>query len=137
MPPPGVHAQAARKLMSFVLRSLLFVPADSERKIARALASEADVVILDLEDSVALPHKDEARDRAAEALHGRGGKKVFIRVNSLASGLADADIEAVTEGRPDGIVLPKTRSGRDVLRLAGLVGAALPLIAIATETASS
>ena len=49
--------------MSFVLRSLLFVPADSERKIARAMASEADVVILDLEDSVALPQKEEARLR--------------------------------------------------------------------------
>ncbi len=55
MPPPGVHAETARQLMSFILRSLLFVPADSERKIARALSSEADVVILDLEDSVALP----------------------------------------------------------------------------------
>jgi citrate lyase subunit beta/citryl-CoA lyase len=123
--------------MSFVLRSLLFVPADSERKIARAMASEADVVILDLEDSVALPQKDEARLRAAEALKRRGGKKLFLRVNSLASGLADADIETALPGRPDGIVLPKTRSGRDVLRLAGVIGAALPLIAIATETASS
>ena len=123
--------------MSFILRSLLFVPADSERKIARALSSEADVVILDLEDSVALPRKDEARRLAAEALKRRGGKKLFLRINSLASGLADADIEAVLQGRPDGIMLPKTRSGRDVLRLAGLVGAALPVIAIATETASS
>jgi len=123
--------------MSFILRSLLFVPADSERKIARALSSEADVVILDLEDSVALPRKDEARRLAAEALKRRGGKKLFLRINSLASGLADADIEAVLQGRPDGIMLPKTRSGRDVLRLASLVGAALPVIAIATETASS
>jgi len=123
--------------MSFVLRSLLFVPADSERKIARAMASEADVVILDLEDSVALPQKEEARLRAAEALKRRGGKKLFLRINSLTSGLADADIEAALQGRPDGIVLPKTRSGRDVLRLAGVIGAALPLIAIATETASS
>jgi citrate lyase subunit beta/citryl-CoA lyase len=123
--------------MSFVLRSLLFVPADSERKIARAMASEADVVILDLEDSVALAQKDDARLRAAEVLERRGGKKVFLRINSLTSGLADADIEAALHGRPDGIVLPKTRSGRDVLRLAGVIGGALPLIAIATETASS
>ena len=107
--------------MSFVLRSLLFVPADSERKIARAMASEADVVILDLEDSVALPQKDEARMRAAEVLKRRGGKKLFLRINSLASGLADADIEAALQGRPDGIVLPKTRSGRDVLRFAGVM----------------
>ncbi|HKG73451.1 MAG TPA: aldolase/citrate lyase family protein, partial [Aestuariivirgaceae bacterium] len=119
------------------MRSLLFVPADSERKIARALSSEADVVILDLEDSVALPKKDEARRLAAEALQRHGGKKLFLRINSLSSGLADADIEAAMQGRPDGIMLPKTRSGRDVLRLAGLVGAALPVIAIATETASS
>src|SRR6185295_8183627 len=137
MPPPGVHAQAARQSMSFILRSLLFVPADSERKIARALASEADVVILDLEDSVALPKKDEARHLAAEVLQRRGGKKLFLRINSLSSGLADADIDAAMGGRPDGIVLPKTRSGSDVLRLAGVIGAALPVIAIATETASS
>jgi citrate lyase subunit beta/citryl-CoA lyase len=123
--------------MSFILRSLLFVPADSERKIARALASEADVVILDLEDSVALPQKDEARRLAAEVLQQRGGKKLFVRINSLSSGLADDDIEACMHGRPDGIVLPKTRSGSDVLRLAGLIGAALPVIAIATETAAS
>jgi citrate lyase subunit beta / citryl-CoA lyase len=98
--------------MSFILRSLLFVPADSERKIARALASEADVVILDLEDSVALPRKEEARQLAAEALERRGGKKLFLRINSLSSGLADADIESAMQGRPDGIaflVLPCSR----------------------------
>jgi citrate lyase subunit beta/citryl-CoA lyase len=122
--------------MSLVVRSLLFVPGDSERKIARAMSSEADVVILDLEDSVALPHKDAARETAADVLRNRGARTLFVRINSLASGLADADIDAVAQGKPDGIVLPKSRSGRDVLRLAGLVGA-LPLIAIATETASS
>jgi citrate lyase subunit beta/citryl-CoA lyase len=123
--------------MSPAWRSLLFVPADDKRKITRALTSQADVIILDLEDAVALPNKSAARVLAAETLNKRSGKKIFVRVNSFPSGHADADIEAVMPHRPDGIVLPKTKSGRDVLRLAALTGGALPVIAIATETASS
>lgn len=137
MPAAGVHAQASGELMSQALRSLLFVPADDERKITKALATQADVIILDLEDAVALPNKSAARDMAAEILNKRAGNKIFVRINSFSSGHADADIEAVISRRPDGIVLPKTRSGRDVLRLAALTGPALPVIAIATETASS
>lgn len=123
--------------MTLALRSLLFVPADAERKITKALTSEADSIILDLEDSVALPNKDDARALTAEILNKRAGRKIFVRINSFSSGHADADIEAILSHRPDGIVLPKCGSGSDVLRLAALTGPALPVIAIATETAAS
>jgi citrate lyase subunit beta/citryl-CoA lyase len=119
------------------MRSLLFVPADSERKIARAAASEADVVILDLEDSVAAPAKPEARRIAAAVLARRRDKILFVRVNSFQSGHLETDLEAIGSARPDGLVLPKPRSGEDVARLAALAGNELPIVAIATETAAS
>lgn len=123
--------------MTLALRSLLFVPADDERKIAKALKSEADVVILDLEDSVVSANKAAARSTAAAILRDRRGGKIFIRINSFPSGHADADIEAIAHNRPDGIILPKSRSGRDILKLAAMTGSVVPIIAIATETASS
>jgi citrate lyase subunit beta/citryl-CoA lyase len=123
--------------MNFAMRSLLFVPADDERKIGKALASGADVVILDLEDAVALAQKPEARRIAAAALDERRRGKLFVRINSLTSGHAEADLDAVLFHRPDGIVLPKSRSGSDVLRLAALAGPAMPILAIVTETAVS
>jgi citrate lyase subunit beta / citryl-CoA lyase len=123
--------------MSLALRSLLFVPADDERKIARALVSGADAVILDLEDSVSLPNKEAARHLAARTLDDRQQARIFVRINAFSSALAEADLEAVLSRRPDGIVLPKSRSGDDILRLATMTGANLPVIAIATETASS
>jgi citrate lyase subunit beta/citryl-CoA lyase len=123
--------------MTLAMRSLLFVPADDERKISKALSSEADVIILDLEDAVALPNKALARKLAAESLGRRAGRKVFVRINSLPSAHAEADVETILPQRPDGIVLPKCTSGSDVVRLASLTGPAMPVIAIATETAAS
>jgi citrate lyase subunit beta/citryl-CoA lyase len=120
------------------MRSLLFVPADSERKIARALASGADVVILDLEDSVAAANKQAARRLAAEVLGSqrRAGPMLIVRVNGLGSGLTEADLEAVMPAGPDGLMQPKTRKGEDVKALAAMTGGGnLPIIAIATETA--
>lgn len=121
------------------MRSLLFVPANSERKIARALASGADVVILDLEDSVAAADKAAARRLAAEVLSSeRQGPMLLVRVNALDSGLAEADVEAVVPAGPDGFMQPKTASGEDVKQLAALAGSGgLPIIAIATETAAA
>jgi citrate lyase subunit beta / citryl-CoA lyase len=118
------------------MRSLLFVPADSEKKIPKALASEADVVILDLEDSVSLAAKPKARSLAREILTSpRGGSKLFVRVNALKSGLIADDLEAVAAARPDGLLLPKSESGADVKQLNAM--AKLPVIAIATETAAA
>jgi citrate lyase subunit beta/citryl-CoA lyase len=118
------------------MRSLLFVPADSEKKIPRALASQADGVILDLEDSVALANKDKARRLAREILSSpRGRARLFVRINALTSGLVADDLTAVLEAKPDGLLLPKSESGADVRRLISM--AKLPVIAIVTETAGS
>lgn len=120
------------------MRSLLFVPADSERKIEKALASGADVVILDLEDSVAPANKPAARAQASETLkRARSGPKVYVRVNALDSGLVSDDIAAVLPGGPDGIMQPKTETGACVEKLVSMVGADMPVIAIATETANA
>lgn len=119
------------------MRSLLFVPADSERKIAKALASYADAVILDLEDSVALANKPSARRLAAEVLRSRKSARpqLLVRVNPLASGLVQSDLEAVVPASPDGFVQPKAESCEDVKQLSALSGGGFPIIAIATETA--
>jgi citrate lyase subunit beta/citryl-CoA lyase len=115
------------------MRSLLFVPADSERKIAKALASGVDAVILDLEDSVALAAKPAARGLAVETLRNRGtGPRIFVRVNALDSGLIADDVAAIRDCVPDGLVLPKSESGGDVRRLLAMIDR--PVIAIATET---
>jgi citrate lyase subunit beta/citryl-CoA lyase len=137
MHPPGLHAQAAWRVIA--MRSLLFVPADSERKIARGLASGADVVILDLEDSVAAANKGAARQLAAEVLKGQrdDSPMLIVRVNALESGLLEADLEAVMPAGPDGFMQPKTRNAEDVRTLAAMAGGGLPIIAIATETAQS
>jgi citrate lyase subunit beta/citryl-CoA lyase len=103
------------------MRSLLFVPADSPRKLAKAADSAADALIVDLEDSVAAGAKDAARKGAAEFLAARrashGRQRLFVRINSLDSGLCDADLDAVMSGRPDGIMLPKAAGGVDVQHL--------------------
>ena len=122
------------------MRSLLFVPADSERKIARGLASGADVVILDLEDSVAAASKPAARRLAAEVLGSERGSSpmLIVRVNALESGLVEADLEAVMSAGPDGFMQPKTRHAEDVKALAAMAGSGgLPIVAIATETAGA
>lgn len=102
------------------MRSLLFVPADDERKIARGLGSAADALILDLEDAVTPARKEAAREICAKALLRSADttKKLFVRTNALDTGQTLADLAAVMRGRPYGIVLPKCRSARDV-ELAG------------------
>ena len=89
------------------LRSLLYVPAHSERFLARAHERGADAIILDLEDAVAEPNKDRARDGLAEAVKSasRNGAKVFVRVNAGARRRADAD--AATSAGATGLVLAK------------------------------
>jgi len=120
------------------MRSMLFVPADSERKIEKAMASGVDVVILDLEDSVAPQNKPAARARAAETLNSpRSGPQIYVRVNALDTGLTSDDLAAIVPAGPDGLIQPKTEAGACVEKLAGMAGKELPVIAIATETASA
>lgn len=120
------------------LRSLLFVPADRPERFAKAAASGADTLILDLEDSVASEKKDAGRAAIAQWLAGERTVPAFVRVNPLDGGLTAADLAAVLPGRPDGIVLPKAEGAASVEALLGMMGdARLPILPIATETAAA
>lgn len=103
------------------MRSLLFVPADSARKLEKAAGSGADALILDLEDSVAPDAKAAARRSAADFLNaaprGPQAPRLIVRVNALDTGLTEADLDAVTPCRPDAIMLPKACGGADVQHL--------------------
>jgi citrate lyase subunit beta / citryl-CoA lyase len=126
-------------------RSFLFVPADSERKLAKGLDSGADALILDLEDSVAAANRPTARKLARAFLDAHGPERIgrWVRCNPLASGLALDDLAATVGARPDGILLPKCVPD-DVRTLdhylsaletaAGAPLGAIRIIAIATET---
>jgi citrate lyase subunit beta/citryl-CoA lyase len=104
------------------MRSLLFVPADSERKLTKGLASGADALILDLEDSVAPVNRPAARTLTAafiaEARKAERRPLLYVRINPLDGTDWEADIEAVMPSGPDGVVMPKPNSGDDVSRLA-------------------
>lgn len=120
------------------LRSLLFVPADRPERFAKAAASGADALILDLEDSVAPEKKDAGRAAIAEWLAGERTAPTFVRVNPLDSGLTATDLAAVLPGKPDAIVLPKAEGAASVEALLGLMGGArLLVLPIATETAAA
>jgi citrate lyase subunit beta / citryl-CoA lyase len=127
------------------MRSLLFVPADSERKLSRGPQSGADALILDLEDSVVPANRPLARSQARNFLASTGsaGVRRYVRINPLSSGVALDDLAAVMPGKPDGILLPKCVP-EDLCTLdhylaAFEVASAIPLgttrvTAIATET---
>ena len=117
-------------------RSWLFVPADSERKIAKALDSEADAIIFDLEDSVAPAMKPVARDILKNMPKRSGGPQWWVRVNPLGSEFIKDDLELIGIADIHGIVLPKAESGADVTQLAHRTGN-IPIHAIVTETAAS
>jgi citrate lyase subunit beta / citryl-CoA lyase len=128
------------------MRSLLFVPADSERKLEKALEAGADVLILDLEDSVAASRKEEARRIAAAFMKTApaAAPLLYVRINALPTGLADEDLAAVMPQRPAGIMLPKAEGGKDVTRLSarlrvqeaecGIEDGATRILPIITET---
>ena len=96
-------------------RSFLFVPGDAERKLERAAGAGADALIVDLEDAVAAEAKPAARELAAEYL--RGKSDVWVRVNPVDTDDWEADLEAVIPSQPAGIVVPKPRHARDVVKL--------------------
>ena len=126
------------------LRSMLFVPGDSERKFAKALTSGADALILDLEDSVAPAAKAQARAGVAERLSSVRGH-CFVRINALDSGLALDDLASVVKPGLHAVMLPKASGGADVAKLAawldafetvaGLALGSIKIIVVATETA--
>ena len=117
-------------------RSWLFVPADSEKKIAKAIESEADAVIFDLEDSVAPAQKAAARQILKELGKRSGGPQWWVRINPLGSEFHKDDMDVLGIADIHGIVLPKAESGDDVRQLAHRTGN-IPVHAIVTETAAS
>lgn len=131
------------------LRSMLFVPGDSERKLAKGGTSPADALILDLEDSVAASRTAVARGMVLAYLKSqpdRSRQQLWVRINPLSTPAAMLDL-AVTAGRPDGLVLPKVRSASDVVQLShcldaleardGIEPGSIRIIPVATETPQS
>ena len=100
-------------------RSFLFVPADSERKLRKAVDAGADALIVDLEDSVMPDARPAAREVAREFLSGK--QEVWVRINALDSIDAIPDLEAVMPSAPAGIVLPKPRGAQDAIELATIL----------------
>lgn len=132
-----------------MLRSLLFIPGDSEKKLAKADGSGADAVILDLEDSVVPARKKTARELVRACLSARAVRdrhqELWVRINPLDSPDCAADLAAIVPENPSGIMLPKANGPDDVLRLsqkleeleagAGIGNGAVKVLPIATETA--
>ena len=133
------------------MRSFLFVPADGGRKLDKAMASGADAVIIDLEDSIAPQAKAAARKSAAAFLTevGKSADRphLLVRVNGIATGLIDEDLDVVAGARPDAIMLPKAEGGASIIHvdakltaceaIAGLPDGSIKILAIATETATA
>ncbi len=109
------------------MRSLLFVPADGGAKLDKAMASGADAVILDLEDSIAPERKAHARAAALEFLKAAQTKKqrprLLVRINGLDTGMTDADLDAVVAGKPDAILFPKAEGGATVTHVDAMLTA--------------
>lgn len=134
-----------------LIRSLLFVPGDSEKKLARGFDAGADALILDLEDSVAAPRKAAARALVAQCLQERArsaaGVSLWVRINPLSTPLAAEDLASVVAGRPAGLVVPKLKAPRELGALASdlaqlerrydIPEGATKLLPIATETPAS
>lgn len=128
------------------LRSLLFVPGDSERKFAKGSAIGADALILDLEDSVAPAKKAEAREIVARLLDDRAPRDwtFFVRVNALDTGLTLTDLAAVVRPGLDAILVPKSNGAHDIDRIghyldaleekAGMEAGAVKIAVVSTET---
>jgi citrate lyase subunit beta / citryl-CoA lyase len=131
------------------LRSLLFVPGDSERKFSKAKTSGADALIFDLEDAVAPAQKPAARQLAARVLEDPSPRdwSFFVRVNALDTGLALDDLAAVVRPGLDGLLIPKANGVEDLQRFghyldaletkAGMALGSVKMAVVATETAKA
>ena len=130
------------------MRSLLFIPADDEKKLGKGMATGADALILDLEDAVSAARKAAARPIAAHYINevrGKAGRPlIYVRINALDTNLWQDDVAGIAGALPDGILLPKARSGEDVHTLsialnhaedkAGAPTGSTRIIALVTET---
>jgi citrate lyase subunit beta/citryl-CoA lyase len=135
-----------------ILRSLLFVPGDSERKQLKAITAGSDALILDLEDSVAPSQLPDARARVAEFIRSRVGHalpELWVRVNALSSGLLLQDLAAIlsSAAQPVGILLPKVAGAAEIGEVSHYLSALevardiperhIRLLVLATETADA
>src|SRR5258708_2004910 len=130
-----------------ILRSLLFVPADSERKLAKATSSPADALILDLEDSVTPENRPKARGLAREFLNQKCAPALWVRINPVGTADCLADLDAIVSGKPAGIVVPKPDSPETLIELDrrlselearhGLRAGGIKVLPVATETATA
>ncbi|WP_051547978.1 HpcH/HpaI aldolase/citrate lyase family protein [Sneathiella glossodoripedis] len=133
-----------------MIRSWLFVPGDSDKKMQKGRGNPADALILDLEDSVSDDHQEEARLLTRDFLirnTDRSRQQLWVRINPLDHALSLADLAAVMPGAPDGIVLPKVKSADDINKLSdyldilevreGLPAGSTKILSVATETAQS
>lgn len=132
------------------MRSLLFVPADGGTKLDKAMASGADAVIIDLEDSITPERKANARQACLEYLKANNAKaerpKLLVRINGLDTGMTDADLDVIVAGKPDAVVFPKAEGGATVVHLdakltareaiAGLPDGSIKVLAQAVESAA-
>ena len=133
------------------MRSLLFIPGDSPKKLDKGLGSGADALLLDLEDSISPQRKAEARETTLaflkQAIPVKERPRIYVRINGFATGLTDADLDVIVAGRPDGVMFPKAEGGAAVTHcdakisareaMHGLPDGSLDIIAIATETAQA
>ena len=130
------------------MRSWLFAPGDSEKKMGKAASSEADVAIFDLEDAVAPEAKPDARKMVAEALGAADDRsRLWVRINPLDTDMPLEDLAAIMPARPGGLLLPKAEGPEQVERLDhylsaletahGIERGATPVLALVTETATA
>jgi citrate lyase subunit beta/citryl-CoA lyase len=133
------------------MRSFLFIPADSPKKLDKGMGSGADAVLLDLEDSITPDRKEQARRGALDFLRAHVGKKdrprLIVRINGFETGFTDADLDVIVEGRPDGVLFPKAEGGAAVTHLDGKLTArealhglpegSIDILALTTETAKA
>ncbi|HEY2591673.1 MAG TPA: aldolase/citrate lyase family protein, partial [Steroidobacteraceae bacterium] len=145
--PSRVPAAMSAEAVAASERSWLFVPGDSERKQTRALETDADALILDLEDSVAPARRKAARERVASLLAerrtNRAAQRLWVRVNAPASGELLEDLAGIVPGAPDGIVLPKISIPEEIVethhylsaleKREGLRAGSIRVLVIATE----
>lgn len=133
------------------VRSFLFVPGDSERKRGKAEGIAADALILDLEDSVNQENLPLARQMTRDYLAASRGQtrkqQLWVRINPLDTDLSLPDLAAIMAGAPDGIILPKTYSAAEAIKLDHMLSALearedidigqTKILVVATETARS
>lgn len=100
------------------MRSWLFAPGDSEKKMSKAIASPADIALLDLEDSVSPENKPSARAMVADQIAASAKRtRVWVRINPVTGSDCVLDLAAIIPARPGGVFLPKAEGAGDISRL--------------------